>query len=256
VNTTNTAYRRILGSTSFVYIHHILNSQPGTATKTTPITMATTAVLSSSFTCGWRKLPIETKLEVLSHLLPQNIFLPAAFLSETWRRSGPMARTPLGNCTVSLLWLLLEHPDFANPARDYFYGKNIFMVKAHASGHDAPVPWLATSIQHVKIAIFPNLADWLWLANFAKGNMGMGHLRSLEIVIDLRRLVEHIAEFVAEIDATCSIVFDAEDLTVSWAMWAWNCYTEDYHRLGGLAARMSAHLMRRADIHAPLAGKV
>ncbi|KAH7082459.1 hypothetical protein FB567DRAFT_106814 [Paraphoma chrysanthemicola] len=173
-------------------------------------------MLTPAFARGWRKLPNELKLEVLAYLIPHKAILAASILSETSRRSwhNP-AITQDDKCSISHLWLLLEHPDFAALSRDVFFANNTISMQADGPSYDMPAPKMAPLLQHLRVTLVPTYSEWRWLARFA-AIMGIGRLQSLELVFELQCWYYGLPKFYDEVDFACPIGLDVKSLSIRY----------------------------------------
>ncbi|KAH7070754.1 hypothetical protein BKA63DRAFT_493751 [Paraphoma chrysanthemicola] len=173
-------------------------------------------MLTTDFASGWRTLPTELKLQVLAYLIPHKAILPASILSETSRRSwhDPMV-TQADKCSISHLWLFLEHPDFAAISQDMFFANNTITMQAHGPSYDMPAPKMAPLLQHLRVTLAPTYSHWRWLAHFA-ADMGIGRLQSLELVFELKDWDYYLPRFYDEVDFACPIGLNVKSLSIRY----------------------------------------
>lgn len=180
----------------------------------------TSPPLQASFALGWRSLPTELQVEILSYIIPRKTAVTGAFLDDC---TGPYTRERHGHGWYLTSWLssFINVADFTDIALDLLLSHGTVHINAES---DKKVFHLITPfahrIQHLKVVVYTVWHNWNWLAGFMSGAFGGHRLHSMELIITGSRTYGHAAQlFMEEIEATEPVVIKTKKLTLSSENW-------------------------------------
>jgi hypothetical protein len=131
---------------------------------------STSTTLGPDFIDGWRSLPTELHMEILSYVVPHNEILNTSLLYPPFRMTYRKGNFRL-RLQTRLLWSLIDIPDFSAVTLDLLFGKNTFTFNHPIAGGDKwclPPMTLANWFQHIEITISATWRSWQWLARFSQ----------------------------------------------------------------------------------------
>ena len=134
---------------------------------------------AAAFDKGWRSLPDELKVEILSYNLTCGVNLYSFwFFRRPWKTS--MSHP----CVRELMSLCIGAPEWSAVAREIFYGKNTFCLFIRASFR-YPKPIVNHLIRTIIIADYqlPSPRSWSTLEKLSVGHYGFRNLRTIHFAI-------------------------------------------------------------------------
>ena len=199
--------------------------------------------LTPAFANGWRKLPNELKIEVLSRILPYRKTLHVEILSEIARRNN--GRTIDFPIDPQLMWCLLDHPEFSDFMMDVLFNNHKFVVTSYLPRHEYPLRSMFSNIKRLQLIVQANGPNWQWLAEVARGAHGFDSIREVDLTVWVLNV--RYDEFCNQVRRTRVIVWDVELLRIRLRHWpAWLVAAQ--RRM--LEALVQEHMARRDGMRA------
>lgn len=133
---------------------------------------------------GWRNLPTELKLEIMTYVLTHNRTFDIDILTEAAQKhKRPYTPDP----KVQRLCAFLDYPDFSALTPDALIMHNFISIKSRLPERLYPKDSLVDRIQHLQITVPASEIDLVWFSEFAQGKHGVGNVRSVRLIIDVTR---------------------------------------------------------------------
>lgn len=201
---------------------------------------STSPPLTTAFVEGWRSLPTELKLDVLSHVLPRKITLD--FLCDYLRQGIPSGVQVTWR--KSWTWAFINIPEFNGLALDSLVLHKVFTFCCWTLTRKFPSIDISNRIRHVEVTLIPCSGRWEWFTRLAQGTMGFRHLRSVHLIVDaIGSTAFSLNDFIASVKRAGPVVLDTKRLNITYRRRSDNWGGQ--MQLAALKELMNTHLTAR-----------